>query len=108
MGQLANKVAIVTGAAGGLGRAFAVAFAREGARVVCADLNVTGAQETAEMIHQHGGAAIAAALDVTNEASAQLMAQETVDEWGQIDVLVNNAAIYACLLYTSPSPRDPE
>lgn len=97
MGQLANKVAIVTGAAGGLGQAFAIAFAREGAHVVCADLNVVGAQETAETIHNYGGTAVAAALDVTDEASTQLIAQETVNEWGQIDVLVNNAAIYAGL-----------
>ncbi len=92
--DLAGKRVIVTGAAGGLGRAFAEAFAREGARVVVADINLTGAQETAAGI---GAAALAAQVDVTSQASTSALAALAAEHLGGIDVLVNNAAIYAGL-----------
>lgn len=92
--DLTGKRVIVTGAAGGLGRAFAEAFAREGARVVVADINLTGAQDTAAGI---GAAALAAQVDVTSQSSSAALAALAADHLGGIDVLVNNAAIYAGL-----------
>ncbi len=92
--DLAGKRVIVTGAAGGLGRAFAEAFAREGARVMVADINLAGAQETAAGI---GAAAIAAQVDVTSQASTVALAALAAEQLGGVDILVNNAAIYAGL-----------
>lgn len=92
--DLAGKRVIVTGAAGGLGRAFAEAFAREGAVVLVADINLTGAVETAAGI---GDAAIAAQVDVTSQASTATLAALAAARMGGIDILVNNAAIYAGL-----------
>jgi NAD(P)-dependent dehydrogenase (short-subunit alcohol dehydrogenase family) len=92
--ELEGKRVVITGAAGGLGRAFAQAFAREGARVVVADINLAGAEETAALI---GGAAIAAQVDVTSQASSSALAALVAERLGGIDVLVNNAAIYAGL-----------
>ncbi|OYU18617.1 MAG: dehydrogenase [Rhodobacteraceae bacterium PARR1] len=92
--DLAGKRVIVTGAAGGLGRAFAEAFAREGAHVLVADINLTGAQETAAGI---GAAALAAQVDVTSQSSTTALADLAAEQLGGIDVLVNNAAIYAGL-----------
>jgi len=94
---LQDKVIIITGAAGGLGRAFALTFAQAGARVACADLNLAGAQETAALVTQQSQQAFALAVNVADEASTQAMAQQVVAHWGRIDVLVNNAAIYAGL-----------
>lgn len=90
--DLAGKRVVVTGAAGGLGRAFAAAFAREGARVLAADINLEGAKETAALT---GG--IGAAVDVTSQSSTAALAALAAERLGGIDVLVNNAAIYAGL-----------
>lgn len=92
--DLGAKRVVVTGAAGGLGRAFAAAFAREGARVVVADINLNGAEETAALI---GAAAVAAQVDVTSQSSTAALAALAAERLGGIDVLVNNAAIYAGL-----------
>jgi len=92
--ELAGKRVVVTGAAGGLGRAFTEAFAREGAKVIVADINLTGAEETASAI---GAAAVAAQVDVTSQHSTLALAARAAETLGGIDVLVNNAAIYAGL-----------
>lgn len=92
--NLKDKVVIITGAAGGLGKAFALAFANEGAKVAVCDKNIKGATETAQEI---GNDAIAIEVDVANEASTKAMAQVVADKFGKIDVLVNNAAIYATI-----------
>lgn len=89
-----EKVVIITGAAGGLGRAFALGFASAGAKVVGCDLNFAGAEETAAMV---GEDALALKVDVADEASTEQMARTVVEKWGRIDVLVNNAAIYATI-----------
>lgn len=92
--DLAGKRVVVTGAAGGLGRAFAEAFAREGAWVVAADINLAGAGETAARIGAQGHAA---QVDVTSQASTAALAALAAERMGGIDILVNNAAIYAGL-----------
>jgi len=92
-----KKVVIITGAAGGLGRTFALAFAKEGAIVVASDINDIAVKETLTLIEQAGGKGLAVATDVSKEKATQHLAQRTIDAFGQIDVLVNNAAIYASL-----------
>jgi 3-hydroxybutyrate dehydrogenase len=89
---LENKVAIVTGAASGIGKDIAVLFAREGARVVIADLNQKGADAVATEL---GGAkqAIGVAVDVTNEAQIEACVAKTIGAFGRLDILISNAGI---------------
>ena len=94
MGQFDEKVAIVTGAGGGIGQAYAEAIAREGAAVVVADINIEGAQKVADGIKGEGGTALALPVDVSDPVSAKAMADQTLAEFGGIDYLVNNAAIF--------------
>lgn len=94
VGQFDGKVAIVTGAGGGIGEAYAHAIAAEGAAVVVADINLDGAERVAAGIASAGGQAIAVAVDVSAPDSAAAMADRTIAEFGGIDFLVNNAAIF--------------
>ena len=89
--RLQNKVAIITGAARGIGAAFAEAYVREGAYVVIADIDIQRAEETAKRIGPH---ASAVALDVTNQISIDACVAEVEKRHGGIDVLINNAAIF--------------
>jgi NAD(P)-dependent dehydrogenase (short-subunit alcohol dehydrogenase family) len=91
--QLENKRAIVTGGAGGIGRATALAFGAEGARVAVVDLNGEGAIAVADEINAIGGAAIAFTADVSMEADVRRVVDETVAAFGGIDVVFNNAGI---------------
>ena len=91
MGQLDDKVAIVTGGAQGIGRAIAEGLAREGARIVIADLR--GAEDAAAAFPDGLGLTV----DVADEAAVQRMADETIERCGSIDILVNNAGLYASL-----------
>lgn len=88
-----DKVVVVTGGASGIGRATALAFAREGARVVVADLNETGGNETARLAKELGGEGVFVRADVTREDDCGRMVQTAVDRFGRLDVLFNNAGI---------------
>jgi len=92
--RLRDKVAIITGAAQGIGKAYALRFAREGAHVVVADLRVEAAEAVAMECSAIGPRAVAHAVDVSSEASAKALADDVAKDFGQIDILVNNAAIY--------------
>lgn len=92
--RLKDKVSIITGAAHGIGKAYARGFAKEGARVVIADVDGPGGEATAKAIADRGGSAWARATDVRSYANVQGLVQETVKRFGRIDVLLNNAAIY--------------
>src|SRR5262252_7893582 len=96
--RLKNRVAIVTGAARGLGQAYCLALAREGATIVAAD--VLSCAETVAQVQQAGGKALGVTADVANTQSTQVMAAQTVQHFGRIDILVNNAAVYGGLQLT--------
>jgi NAD(P)-dependent dehydrogenase (short-subunit alcohol dehydrogenase family) len=90
-GSLAGKVAFVTGAASGIGRATALAFARQGANVVVADIDQQGNQDTAQMIEDLGGQALAVGCDVTRGEDVQDALNKTVQTFGRLDYAFNNA-----------------
>jgi NAD(P)-dependent dehydrogenase (short-subunit alcohol dehydrogenase family) len=92
-GRLERKVALITGAGGGIGRATAVRFAEEGAAVVCADLTDDANHETAEMVTAAGGEATAVHTDVTSSADLQAAVATAEEQFGKLDVLFNNAGI---------------
>jgi 3-oxoacyl-[acyl-carrier protein] reductase len=90
---LAGNVALITGAASGQGRAAAQLFASEGAVIVIADIDDVGAGETVALVEKDGGQAIAVHADVSRRADCDAMVERTVDAFGAVDVLYNNAAI---------------
>jgi 3(or 17)beta-hydroxysteroid dehydrogenase len=106
MGRVEGKVAIVTGAGSGIGRAAAVALAHEGARMVATDLVLSGAEETAAMIRQSGGEAIALAHDVGEEAQWDAVIAATDRAFGGLDVLVNNAGVSGKGSLADTGPED--
>lgn len=91
--QLANKVAIVTGAGSGKGQAIAELFAHEGAKVVAADSNAKRLDQVVSKIKDAGGEAVAAVADVTKESDVEDMVQTAVKQYGHLDILVNNAGM---------------
>jgi 3-oxoacyl-[acyl-carrier protein] reductase len=93
--RLQGRVAIVTGGGHGIGRAYALGLAGEGASVVIAEIDAAAAEKVAQEIEAQGGQALAVPTDVSNEESTQAMAHRTVDRFGGIDILVNNASIFA-------------
>ena len=95
--RFSGKVAIVTGSAGGIGEAYARALAAEGASVVVADIASDGARAVAASIREAGGTAQECEVDVSSPESAEAMAAATVEAFGGIDLLVNNAAIYGTM-----------
>ena len=91
--KLEGKVAVVTGAASGIGKAIAVLYGREGAKVVVADLNVIGARDTVEIIASTGGTAMAVLTNVAKEEDIQNLIDTAIKTYGTVDILVNNAGI---------------
>jgi cyclopentanol dehydrogenase len=94
MDRVKNKVAIVTGAASGMGRAHVVALAREGAKVVVTDMNEVGGVETVGLVEAAGGQAIFVRHDISKEADWRTVLDAAIAKFGRIDVLVNNAGVY--------------
>lgn len=94
--KLKDKVAVITGAGTGIGRAVALLFAKEGAKVVCASLHASSCQRTADEITAGGGEAIAVPTQVSSAADVEKMVQAALDAYGKIDILVNNAGIVNC------------
>jgi NAD(P)-dependent dehydrogenase (short-subunit alcohol dehydrogenase family) len=92
-GSYAGKVAFVTGAGGGIGRATALAFAREGASVVVSDISEQSVRDTARRIEELGGGALAIACDVTRTEDVKAALDETIETFGRLDVAFNNAGV---------------
>ena len=102
MGRLDGKVALITGAASGIGRASAVLFAKEGATVAVVDRALPEAQETVAVIKKAKGEAIAIEADVSRAADVEMMIKKTVDTYGRLDILFNNAGIsFRTLAFTA-------
>jgi NAD(P)-dependent dehydrogenase (short-subunit alcohol dehydrogenase family) len=99
-GILKDKVAIITGGGRGLGKEFALAYVKEGAKVLLPDINLDQAKETADEINKKGGKAAAMQADISDEKSCQKIADEVMKVFGRVDILVNNAAIWAGLNIT--------
>jgi NAD(P)-dependent dehydrogenase (short-subunit alcohol dehydrogenase family) len=91
--KLKGKVAVITGAGSGIGRATALLFAEEGAKVVVADYTVEGGKETVKQIKAKGGEATFVAVDVSQAADVQKMIKTAIDKYGRLDILHNNAGI---------------
>jgi NAD(P)-dependent dehydrogenase (short-subunit alcohol dehydrogenase family) len=91
--RLEDKVAVITGAASGQGRAAAKLFASEGARVIAADIDEGGAQRTVAKIKEAGGEATAVKVDVSREPDVRAMIESATDRYGRLDVLFNNAGV---------------
>ncbi len=106
MGKLDVKVALITGAASGIGRATALLFAKEGAKVAIADYAPEGGRETAKMIKEAGGEATFIEADVSKAADAERMVKTIVDTYGRIDIIFNNAGIMGPFARTAKTTEE--
>src|SRR5690625_1118737 len=91
--RLQNKTTVITGGGSGIGRSTALLFAEEGAEVVVADLNEDTGKETVEMIEKNGGKAIFQYVDVIEPSDVEQLIKKTIETYGKLDVMINNAGI---------------
>ena len=91
--RLTGKVALITGAGSGIGRAMSLLFAHEGAHIVAGDINAEGIAETVRMVEEQGGKALAVHLDVTQAQDVEAAIQATLDHFGELNILCNNAGV---------------
>ena len=105
-GDVEGKVALVTGGGSGIGRATALAFARQGARVVVADVAVSSGEETVQRIQNAGGEAIFLRTDVSQAAEVEALIAKTVSTYGRLDCAHNNAGIEGVEARTADYPED--
>src|SRR5215831_12142196 len=96
-GRVEGKVALVTGGASGIGRATALTFVREGAKLVIADINEEGGQQTVHMITEHGGEAIFVRTDVSQTVEVQALISQAVATYGRLDCAHNNVSFLPIL-----------
>ena len=101
MGRLDDRTIIITGGAAGIGRAYATGFVREGASVVIADIDGAGAERAARELEAEGGRALAVTADVSDVQATEDMTNATLDRFGRVDGLVNNAAIAIRIKHTN-------
>ncbi len=104
--EFEDRVAIVTGAAAGIGRATAIAFAELGARVVVSDIEVDGGEETVRMIEEDGGTAMFVRADVASADDSQALVDRTIAAWGRLDFAFNNAGIEGHMAPTAQVTSD--
>lgn len=104
--RLENKIAIITGAGTGIGRAIAQRFSKEGAKIMIAELETENGKETAQLIRQAGGEAVFQQTDTADEPSVQSMVATTANHFGGIDIVVNNAAAFVFNSIENTSAED--
>jgi NAD(P)-dependent dehydrogenase (short-subunit alcohol dehydrogenase family) len=104
--RLKGKVSIITGAGQGIGRATAIKFAKEGAKVAACDINVAAAEETAKLITDAGGESVHFRVDVTDKETIARMVEGVMAKWGRIDTLVNNAGVFVSKPFTDYTAED--
>ena len=102
--NIEDLVAVVTGAGSGLGAAIAIGYAQAGAKVVLTDIDESGLEQTASLIHAQGGSAESVRLDVTDSTNCREVALYVASKWEQIDILVNSAG----MAYRAPAEEFPE
>lgn len=106
MGKLAGKVALITGAGSGIGRAAALLFAEEGAKIVVADFVPQGGHETVKMLKEAGGEAVFVEVNVTRSSDVQRMIKSAVDAYGKLDIVFNNAGMQGKYIMTADLPEE--
>ncbi|QRO02023.1 SDR family oxidoreductase [Archangium violaceum] len=104
--RLEGKTALVTGAGSGIGRAVAIAFAREGARVIVSDVNVAGGEATVAAIQKQGGETRFIRCDISKSSEVEALVRGTVEAFGRLDCAVNNAGIAGLMAPTGDYPED--